>query len=66
MQRFWVCYVEGTNGGVHYRHYSLEAAENEAERLARLPGRQCSMVYILECVEHCKVVLLPIEWDIPE
>ncbi len=62
--KFWPCYVEGTNGGVHYKHYNLHAARKEAERLARInPGKS---VYLLECIGKCKVPLIQVEWEIPK
>jgi len=66
MARFWVNWVEGTDGGRHYRWYSLEEAEDEAERLARLPDVQGKTVYVLEYIEKCRVEALPVEWDWPD
>lgn len=61
-ERFWECYVEGTNGGRHYKHYSLALAQLEAERLARLTGDK---VYLFECVGVCQIFETPIKWEIP-
>ncbi len=66
MERFWICWVEGTDGGIHYRHYSLETAEKEAERLVRLPYNQGKTVYLFECIGKCKVEQTPVKWEIPE
>jgi len=66
MEVFWVCYVEGTNGGRHYRHRDFDLAWKEAERLARLPDVQGKQVYLLECIGTCKLDPLPIKWEIPE
>lgn len=33
MTKFWNCWVEGTNGGYHYKHATFEQAKQEAERL---------------------------------
>ncbi len=65
MRKFWECYVEGTDGGRHYKWYSLELAQNEAERLARLPDVQGKTVYLFEYVGKCKVGLAPIRWEVP-
>ncbi len=65
MLKFWECYVEGTGGGEHYRHHSLEEAQEEAERLARLPDVEGKTVYVFECVGQCKVEQVPVKWDVP-
>ncbi len=62
MKRFWLCYVEGTDGGIHYKHFSLELAQQEVERLAKLTGRT---VYIFECIGKCKMEEAPIKWEVP-
>ena len=60
MERYWNCYVEGTDGGRHYHHWTLESAIIEAKRLARLSqGRK---VYVLEVVGFCEVPEPPVEW----
>ena len=63
MERFWVCYVDGTDGGRHCRHYILEEAQKEAERLTRKEIGK--VVYLLECVGKCKVKQTPVEWAVP-
>ncbi len=60
-QRWWECYVEGTDGGRHYRHYSLEVAQKEAERLARLTGET---VYLFECIGVCQIEEMPVKWKV--
>jgi len=57
MERWWECYVEGTDGGRHYRHWTLEGAQKEAERLARLTEKT---VYLFECIGRCYV-----KWEVP-
>lgn len=64
MEKFWICYVAGTDGGKHYCHYSLEEAQNEAERLARL--RRGKMVFLLECVGMCCVEPVVVKWEVPK
>ena len=59
MERFWICYVEGSDGGEHYKHFDLCLAEKEAERLAKLRGKT---VYLLECIGKCYA---EIKWEIP-
>ncbi len=65
MLRFWECYVEGSNGGKHYKHWTLQSAQTEAERLARLSGNQGKNVYLFEVAGVCKVSKVPVEWYIP-
>ena len=62
MERWWECYVEGTNGGRHYHHWTLLNARTEAERLARLTGKT---VYLFECIGKCKMKESPIVWEVP-
>ncbi len=62
VRRFWMCYVDNTNGGSHYRHYSMEEAEEEAERLAKLTGEK---VYLLECIGVCSVEPAIVAWEVP-
>ena len=64
MKTFWICYVEGTDGGEHYRHPSLEKALLEAERLARLPDVWGKAVFILECIGKCQADYMPIRWEV--
>lgn len=65
MKRFWICWAEYTDGGTHYRHYNLENAQMEAERLAKLPGVQGRTVYVFECVGKCRVEQAPVKWEVP-
>ncbi len=67
MERFWECYVEGTDGGKHYNWYTkAEAeAESEAERLAKLPDVQDRTVYLFECIGKCRIEQVPVRWEIP-
>ncbi len=62
METFWICYIEGTDGGRHYRHWSLEDAQTEAERLAECTGKK---VYLLKCIGVCQIEPLPVKWEVP-
>ena len=59
IEGFWMCYVEGTDGGKHHRHRTFKALTKEAERLARKEGKP---VYLLECIAVCTA---PTQWEIP-
>ena len=65
MAKFWIIFVEHTDGGRHYRHSTLESAETEAERLARLPDNQGLAVYIFGCEGKCQAQEVPVRWEIP-
>jgi len=61
-EKFWNCLVEGTDGGFHYKHSSIENAVAEAKRLARLAGNKGRKVYVLETVGFCEVPEVPVEY----
>ena len=61
METFWICWVEYTDGGSHYKHWTLQSAQTEAERLARL-GKT---VYLFECIGKCKSERSPVKWEVP-
>lgn len=65
MEKYWVCWVAGTDGGRHYKHWTLPGAQIEAERLARLPDVQGKTVCLFECVGECKAEQTPIMWKVP-
>ena len=65
MEKFWIIFVEHTNGGRHYRHETLEKAQVEAERLVRLPENIGMRVYIFGCEGRCQVEATPVKWEIP-
>jgi len=65
MNKFWICYVRGTNGGSHLKHYFKDSAQREAERLARLPNVMGEQVYLFECIGVCRVEPNPVKWRIP-
>jgi len=65
MEKFWVCWVAGTDGGKHYHHWTLASAQREAERLAKLPDVQGKSVYLFECVGKCHAELMPVKWEVP-
>ncbi len=62
MEEFWICYVEGTDGGRHCKYWDLGEAQNEAEKLAIATGRS---VYLLRCIGKCVRDQPPIKWEVP-
>ena len=62
MERWWECYVEGTDGGKRHHHWTLPSAQKEAKRLARLTGKY---VDVFEFVGRCKAKQTPAEWELP-
>ncbi len=66
MRTFWMCCVKGSRDGARFAHYSLEEAERETERLARLPENKGRTVYLLECIGKCEVNLSPVVWEYPD
>ena len=53
--KFWCCIVEGTSGGLHHKHSSLQSAVEEAERLQRLSYNKDKKVYVMELVSYCEI-----------
>ncbi len=63
MKRFWMCYVEGRTTPTRV-HGTLEDAQEEAKRLARLnEGRK---VYVLVALHCCQAIQPPVEWTVLE
>jgi len=61
MVKFWLVYVEGSDGGKHFKHLTRNEAESEAERIAVLPRNCEKRVYVLEA-KACCVIHAPVEW----
>ena len=59
MQRFFMVYVEGSNG-CRVKHITLKSAQTEAVRLARLSENIGRKVYIMEAISYCLVESLPV------
>jgi len=59
---FFTCYVEGTDGGSHYKHKRLKDAEIEAERLANQPKNRDKKVYIMASFSCCVVPTGKAKW----
>jgi hypothetical protein len=65
MERYWICNVEGTFGYAPFKHWTLEAAMDEAERLARLPNNIGKKVLLFGFAGECKVNEMPVTWEVP-
>ena len=64
MKKFWVCFVEGTDGGYGTQHQSLSVAEAEAERLAtKCPGKRVFVFEARGCVSVNRPAWEPFEVD---
>ena len=65
-EKFWNCWVEGTTGGFHYKHQTLESARQEAERLQKMPSNEYRKVYVMELVGYCEIPKPepPIQWHL--
>lgn len=50
MDKFFICWVDGTDGGYCQKYTSFEVAQAEAKRLAALPSVEGKHVYVLSCV----------------
>ncbi len=60
--KFWNCFVEGSNGGIHFMHSTRLDACQEAERLARQPQNKGKKVFVMEGGVYCLVPETPVEW----
>lgn len=61
MDKFWMCYVEGS-AGCRFIHYDYTSAFKEAERLARLPANVGKKVHITESHTFCIAEAIPVTW----
>ena len=66
MDKHYICYVEGTDGGRRFKHPTLQQAGAEAKRLARLPDVNGKRVSIYEWRGACRVLHQPTEWEVPD
>ena len=61
---FWMVYIDG-KGGPTKKHYELNEARLEAERLLRLPSNQGCKAYILEAQSYGMIEQVPVVWVYP-
>ena len=62
MDKFWMCFVEGTEG-CHCRHSNRTEAMEEAERLLQKPKNIGKKVYLLEVVGYAHFGPMPLKWE---
>lgn len=58
MEKFWMVYLENGNSPT-FRHSSVEAARQEAERLTRQTGRRA---FVLESKQAVELSEPPVKW----
>lgn len=59
--KFWMVFIEGRKTPA-VKHYELDEARLEAERLLRLPENRFHVAYILECVSFGAIESPPVVW----
>ena len=63
MDKFWMVYVEGTQG-CKIPHLTRQNAIDEAERLLRLPSNVGRKVFLLESMGYVHCEPLPVKWEV--
>jgi len=58
---FWMVWIEGKVGPTK-KHYTVDEARLEAERLLRLPENRYHVAYILECMSFGAIESPPVIW----
>ena len=61
MEKFWMCYVEDSQG-CSYKHGYKDDAIREAERLARMESNAGKKVFVIEAMMYCKTEIKPVIW----
>jgi len=61
MNIFWMVWIEGKSGPTK-KHYIVDEARLEAERLLRLPENRGHIAYILECMSYGAIESPPVIW----
>jgi hypothetical protein len=61
MERFWICWVEGSTVNTFCQHNSFEKAQKESERLARLTQNDGKRVFVFEYLGSS--VVNTVKWE---
>jgi hypothetical protein len=61
MYKFWMVWIEGKSESTK-KHFTVDEARLEAERLLRLPENRFHLAYILECTSFGVIESLPVTW----
>jgi hypothetical protein len=59
--RFWMVWVEGKEGPAK-KHFTMDDARLEAERLLRLPENKWRIAYLLEARDFGAIESPPVIW----
>jgi len=59
--KFWMIFIEGRHTPTK-KHFTVDDAVAEAERLLRLPGNKFHVAYILECMSFGAIENPPVIW----
>jgi len=62
MDKFWMCFVEGTSS-CSMQHINRTEAMEEAERLLRQDRNIGKKVYLLEVVGYVHFEQMPVKWE---
>ena len=59
--KFWMVWIEG-KPGPQVKHFTVDEARLEAERLLKLPENRYHIAYILECMSFGAIESPPVIW----
>jgi len=61
MYKFWMVWIEGKSGPTK-KHFTVDDARLEAERLLRLPENRYQIAHLLECMSFGAIESPPVIW----
>jgi hypothetical protein len=59
--KFWMVWIENCTGPTK-KHFTLDDARLEAERLLKLPENRWRIAYVLECMSFGAIESPPVIW----
>lgn len=59
--KFWMVWIEGKSSPTK-KHFDMDEARLEAERLLKLPENRFHLAYILECTSFGAIESPPVIW----